>query len=56
MRFALDRYYMYDDSYPGRFKVYEDGHFVCSGLLLRQAQDFCKGASLSDLNIFQLTL
>lgn len=52
--FDLNRYYVLDDSFPGHFKVYEDGHFVCTGLTMIQAQDYCKGADLLDMNINQL--
>lgn len=52
--FDLDRHYSSDDSYPGRFKVYDHGEFVCSGLTLHQAQSFCKGADLVQMDIKEL--
>lgn len=52
----FDRYYTFDESYPGRFKVFEDNKFVCSGLTMRQAQDFCHGVDLRDLGIEELCL
>lgn len=52
--FDLDRYYVPDDSFPGSFAVYEHDMFLCTGLTLAQAKDFCKGADLVQLGIKQL--
>lgn len=52
--FDLYRYYVPDDSFPGTYAVYENNTFLCTGLTLDQAKDFCKGADLLDMNIQQL--
>ena len=52
--FDFNRYYVSDDSYPGTYAVYDDGLFLCTGLTLDQAKDFCKGADLLQMNIQQL--
>lgn len=52
--FDLHRFYVPDDSFPGFYAVYEDDLFLCTGLTLDQAKDFCVGANLLDMSITQL--
>ena len=52
--FALNRFYIADDSYPGNFAVYENDLFICTGLTEQQAKDYCHGADLLQMNIQEL--
>lgn len=56
--FKPDRWYCFDETVGTNvfcYSVYENGQFITNGLTLRQAQDFCHGASLIEIGIQQLS-